>query len=98
MSIETSGNRQCYTASCWPVASSAIDATHIQVAHMIEVDAKTLQGRKRFKRARVYVLMTNRADGTFFICELLGVTAGAGSMARGARQVGPGRTAFAPVT
>lgn len=98
MRIEPDRNRHCYTASCRLVASSTIDAVHTQVTRVIKVDAKTLQRRKRFKRAGVYVRMTNCADRTLFIRELLSVTAGARSMAHSSGQVGPCRIRFAPVT
>jgi hypothetical protein len=65
---------------------------------VIETDAKTLQPRKRFNSAGIYVSMANRADGTFFMCELLRVTPNARSVAGSARQRWPRRVALAPVT
>jgi len=80
------------------MASRTRSAARLRVGRVIEVDAKTLERRKRFDRTGIYVGVANRADRALFICELLRVTADAGSVAGSAWQRRPWRIAFAPVT
>ena len=59
----------------------AVNAPHREVLRMIEFHAKTNQSIwKWFDGARLPVGMTNRADRTLSVLELLGMTSGAGQM------------------
>ena len=87
--IEAGRNRQCDSSARRAMASRTRSAARLHVGRVIEVDAKTRQPRKRFNRAGIYVSVTNRADRTFLVRELLRVAPDAGSVAGGAWQSRP---------
>ena len=68
-----------------------------RVFRMIEARVETLQRRKRFDLSALHVRVTDRADRTRRVCELLLVTTGAGRMCSFAGQRGLRRVVLTPV-
>jgi hypothetical protein len=81
MCIESNWYRKRYSTTSGFVTGGAIYAIHLDVSSMIKLYPKAFQVRKRFRRPRLHICMTNSADWALFIRELLGMTAGAGEMA-----------------
>lgn len=62
------------------MTAGAADAAHVDVLRVIELHAETLEARKWFERARLHIRMTDGANRTFGIGELLRMASGAGEM------------------
>ena len=60
------------------MTTGAADASHFHVTRVIELHVETFQTRKRLQRARLHVRVTDGANGSFRLSELLRVTTGAG--------------------
>ena len=83
MSIRSRGNRESNPATIAPVTSGT---SSITVFRVVKSHVETPQGRKRFDLSALRVRVTNRADGTRWICELLRVTTRARRVCSFARQ------------
>src|SRR5512140_1355899 len=83
--VKSRRDRKRHAAARGTMAGGATDTSHFEVQRMIELHPKTLQSRKRFQRAGLYIGMTDGADRAAGIRELLCVTAGAGQVPGSAR-------------
>lgn len=92
VSIQSRGNREPNAATISPVTRGASSAGMFGV---IEPRIETAQRGKGFHLPTLSVCVTDRADLARLICELLGVTAGAGCMCSFARQRRLRRIVFA---
>jgi len=75
--VEAGRNRHGDAAARRPVTGRATDVSHVHMPRVIELHAKAAQPRKGFDRAGLRVRVTDRADRTIRIRELLCVTTGA---------------------
>lgn len=74
------------------------EVVHLYVSRVIEAHRKTAQSRKGFQASRRRTRMTNRADRTAGIGELLDVAAGTRRVVRTSRHRWPRGIVLAPVT
>ena len=78
--IKARRDRHRYPAARFAMTSGATNAAHVHVKRVIEFHAKAFQTGKWLLRSGFHIRVTDRADRTFVIRELLRVTAGAGKM------------------